>query len=101
MQIKEEVISITKIMDLLKRNPPIVESMWRDSLNYTRKIEMERKQEYSALVRLAIIRKLECVKCIQRFGDIEILIIAFETVDQWSYSGEQSALCSKIKCINT
>lgn len=66
-----------------------------------REIEMERKQDHSTPIRLAIIRKLDCAKCSQRSGDIETLIIAFETVDQCSHSGEQSALLGKIKYIHT
>lgn len=60
---------------------------------------MERKQDHSTAIRLAIIRKLDCAKCSQRFGDIEIFIIASETADQCSHSGKQYALHSKIRYI--
>lgn len=60
---------------------------------------MERKRDHSTAVRRAITRKLDCAKCSQRFGDLEILIIAFEDVAQCSHSGKHYALLSKIKYI--
>jgi len=55
----------------------------------------------STLIILAIIGKLDYAKYSQRFGNIEILTIAFETVDQCSHSGEKPALVSKIKHMHT
>lgn len=65
------------------------------------KIEIKKKQDHSTPIRLALIGKLDYAKCSQRFEDIEILIIAFETIDQCSNSGEHPALLSKIKYMHT
>ena len=68
-----------------------------------RKKEIKRKQDHSTPIRLAIIGKVDYAKRSQRFGAIEILIliIAFETVNHWSHSGEQTALLSTIRYMHT
>lgn len=66
-----------------------------------RKKEIKRKQDQSIPTRLVIIGNVDYAKRSQRFGDIEILIIAFETVDHCSHSGEQPPLLSKIRYMHT
>lgn len=70
-------------------------------LLFIREVEKERKQDHSSLIRLEIIRNLDCVTCVQRFAEIEICIIAFETVAQCSHSGDQYSLLSKIQYTHT